>query len=52
MCGFVGFMDKLNQDEKRKSIKVMADRIIQVKSGKIEQDLINERPIPVENIEW
>ena len=30
----------------------MADRIIQVKSGKIEQDLINERPIPVENIEW
>ena len=28
MCGFVGFMDKLNQDEKRKSIKVMADRII------------------------
>ena len=28
MCGFVGFMDKLNQDEKRKSIKLMADRII------------------------
>ncbi|MCR5147022.1 MAG: asparagine synthase (glutamine-hydrolyzing) [Clostridia bacterium] len=28
MCGFVGFMDKLNQDEKRNSIKVMADRII------------------------
>ena len=28
MCGFVGFMDKLNQEEKRKNIKIMADRII------------------------
>ena len=28
MCGFVGFMDKLNQEEKQKSIKLMADRII------------------------
>lgn len=28
MCGFVGFMDKLNKEEKQKSIKVMADRII------------------------
>ncbi len=28
MCGFVGFMDKLNQDEKQKTIKLMADRII------------------------
>ena len=28
MCGFVGFIDKLNQEEKQKSIKLMADRII------------------------
>lgn len=28
MCGFVGFIDKLNKDEKQKTIKLMADRII------------------------
>ena len=28
MCGFVGFVDKLSKDEKQKSIKLMADRII------------------------
>ena len=28
MCGFVGFIDKLNKEEKQKSIKLMADRII------------------------
>nr|MBP3681162.1 asparagine synthase (glutamine-hydrolyzing) [Clostridia bacterium] len=28
MCGFVGFIDKLNKDEKQKKIKLMADRII------------------------
>lgn len=28
MCGFVGFIDKLNRDEKQKTIKLMADRII------------------------
>ncbi|MBE5806511.1 MAG: asparagine synthase (glutamine-hydrolyzing) [Clostridiales bacterium] len=28
MCGFVGFVDKLNIEEKQKSIKLMADRII------------------------
>ena len=28
MCGFVGFADNLNQEEKQKAIKLMADRII------------------------
>lgn len=28
MCGFVGFIDKLNKDEKQKTIKLMADRIM------------------------
>ena len=28
MCGFVGFVDKLNIEEKQKSIKLRADRII------------------------
>ena len=30
----------------------MADRVIRVKSGRIESETINENPIPVEQIEW
>ncbi len=30
----------------------MADRVIRVKSGKIESEAINENPVPVEQIEW
>ena len=30
----------------------MADRVIRVKSGKIESETINENPVPVEQIEW
>ncbi len=30
----------------------MADRVIRVKSGKIESETINEKPIPIEQIEW
>ncbi len=30
----------------------MADRVIRVKSGRIESETINDKPIPVEQIEW
>ncbi len=30
----------------------MADRIIQVRSGKIMSNVVNEHPVPVEEIEW
>ena len=30
----------------------MADRVIRVKSGRIESETVNEKPIPVEQIEW
>ena len=30
----------------------MADRVVRVKSGRIESETINENPIPVEQIEW
>ena len=30
----------------------MADRIIQVKSGQILSNKVNEHPVPVEQIEW
>ena len=30
----------------------MADRVIRVKSGRIESETVNENPIPVEQIEW
>lgn len=34
------------------AIAPMADRIIQVKSGKIIQNEVNQEPVPIENIEW
>lgn len=34
------------------AITAMADRIIQVKSGRILSNEVNEHPIPVEQIEW
>ncbi len=34
------------------ALKYMADRIIQVKSGKVEKILINQSPKPIEEIEW
>ena len=30
----------------------MADRVIHIKSGKVEKMLLNEHPTPVEEIEW
>ena len=33
-------------------ITKMADRIITVKSGKVQNTEINEHPIPVEEISW
>ena len=30
----------------------MADRVIRVKSGRLESETVNENPIPVEQIEW
>ena len=30
----------------------MADRVIQVKSGQILSNKVNEHPVPVEQIEW
>ena len=34
------------------AITAMADRIIQVKSGRILSNEVNQNPIPVEQIEW
>ncbi|WMM26445.1 ABC transporter ATP-binding protein [Tissierella sp. MB52-C2] len=34
------------------AITPMGDKVIKVKSGKIESQIINENPIPVERIEW
>ncbi len=34
------------------ALKAMADRVISVKSGKISSNVINENPLPVEQIEW
>lgn len=30
----------------------MADRVIHIKNGKVSKTVINENPVPVENIEW
>lgn len=55
---------KLLQDTARKNnitviiithnqaITPMADRIIQVKNGTIEKNVINQNPVPIEKIEW
>ena len=34
------------------ALTAMADRIIQVRSGKIVSNQVNEHPVPVEQIEW
>ena len=34
------------------ALTAMADRIIQVKSGQILSNKVNEHPVPVEQIEW
>ena len=34
------------------ALKDMADKVIRIKSGKIERVEVNARPIPVEAIEW
>ena len=33
-------------------IAKMADRIIQIKNGKVSSMEVNEHPVPVETIEW
>ena len=35
-----------------KALTAMADRIIQVRSGKIVSNQVNEHPVPVQEIEW
>jgi putative ABC transport system ATP-binding protein len=34
------------------AISPMADRVIHLKSGRIENVSLNAHPVPVENIEW
>lgn len=34
------------------AISPMADRVIQMKSGKVISNVINKEPIEIENIEW
>lgn len=34
------------------AITPMADKVIKIKNGKVESDVLNENPIPVERIEW
>ena len=34
------------------SLKAMADKVIKIKSGKVESIEVNENPVPVEVIEW
>ncbi len=34
------------------ALTAMADRIIQVRSGQIVSNQINQNPVPVEQIEW
>ena len=34
------------------ALKDMADKVIRIKSGKIESVEINENPKPIEEIEW
>ena len=30
----------------------MADRVIRIKNGQVSRIMLNERPVPVEQIEW
>ena len=34
------------------AIAPMADRVINIKNGKVEKVRINKHPVPVEEIEW
>lgn len=34
------------------ALTAMADRVIRVKSGKIISNIVNDAPVPVEQIEW
>ena len=34
------------------ALTAMADRIIQVRSGQIVSNKVNEHPVPVQEIEW
>ena len=34
------------------ALKDMADKVIYIKSGEIEKIVVNENPVPVEEIEW
>lgn len=34
------------------AIAPMADKVIKIKNGKVEEELINSHPLPVERIEW
>ena len=34
------------------AISPMADRIIKIRSGKIEENTINKKPISIEEVEW
>ena len=33
-------------------IAQMADKVIKIKNGKVEEVIINENPVPAERIEW
>lgn len=33
-------------------IKPMADHVVEISDGKVKEDKINTRPVPVEQIEW
>ncbi|SHF61326.1 putative ABC transport system ATP-binding protein [Caldanaerobius fijiensis DSM 17918] len=35
-----------------KAITPMADKVINIKSGKVENIVVNDRPVPIERIEW
>ena len=34
------------------AIAPMADRVIKIKNGKVSSIKVNEKPVPVETIEW
>ena len=34
------------------AIAPMADRVIQIKNGRVSKITVNEKPVPVETIEW
>lgn len=34
------------------AIAPMANRVIKMKSGKIEENIINETPVAIEEVEW